>query len=65
MPFPERISSRGWAYWLVFPSERRMIPKIKRFREWLAAAMDRAHVEEDALMERLQSGAEPEPRQVA
>jgi len=35
IPFPELISSRGWAYWLVYPPERRMVPKIKRFREWL------------------------------
>ena len=35
MPFPELISTRGWAYWLVYPPERRMVPKIKRFREWL------------------------------
>ena len=34
-PFPELISTRGWAYWLVYPPERRMVPKIKRFREWL------------------------------
>jgi LysR family glycine cleavage system transcriptional activator len=33
--FPDRMSSRGWAYWLVYPPERRMVPKIKRFREWL------------------------------
>jgi len=37
VPFPELISSRGWAYWLVYPPERRMVPKIKRFREWLLA----------------------------
>ncbi|MGI8705286.1 MAG: LysR substrate-binding domain-containing protein [Sphingomicrobium sp.] len=37
MPFPELIAARGWAYWLVFPPERRMVPKIKRFREWLLA----------------------------
>jgi LysR family glycine cleavage system transcriptional activator len=37
MLFPEQISTRGWAYWLVFPPERRMVPKIKRFREWLVA----------------------------
>ena len=37
LPFPELISTRGWAYWLVFPPERRMVPKIKRFREWLLA----------------------------
>lgn len=33
-PFPI-VSTRGWAYWLVYPAERRMVPKIKRFREWL------------------------------
>ena len=41
-PFPERISTRGWAYWLVFPSERRMVPKVKRFREWLLSEMETA-----------------------
>ena len=35
MPFPGRLSRRKWSYWLVFPPERRMVPKIKRFREWL------------------------------
>jgi LysR family glycine cleavage system transcriptional activator len=43
--FPDRVSSRGWAYWLVFPPERRAVPKIKRFREWLAAEMRRAIAE--------------------
>ena len=33
---------RGWAYWLVIPPERRMVPKIKRFREWLLAVMEEA-----------------------
>jgi LysR family glycine cleavage system transcriptional activator len=42
VPFPERVSQRGWAYWLVFPPERRMVPKIKRFREWLLAEMEAA-----------------------
>lgn len=37
MPFPELLSRRGWSYWLVFPPERRMVPKIKRFREWLVS----------------------------
>jgi LysR family glycine cleavage system transcriptional activator len=37
MPFPDRVSTRGWAYWLVYLPERRMVPKIKRFREWLLA----------------------------
>jgi LysR family glycine cleavage system transcriptional activator len=38
-PFPDRISRREWAYWLVFPRERRMVPKVKRFREWLLREM--------------------------
>lgn len=42
MPFPSRVSSRGWAYWLLFPAERRRVPKIKRFREWLLAEMEQA-----------------------
>lgn len=42
IPFPERVSTRGWAYWLVYPTERRMVPKIKRFREWLLPEMRRA-----------------------
>ncbi|HEY8593060.1 MAG TPA: LysR substrate-binding domain-containing protein [Sphingomicrobium sp.] len=37
--FPDRISSRGWAYWLAYPTERRMVPKVKRFREWLLTEM--------------------------
>jgi LysR family glycine cleavage system transcriptional activator len=37
MLFPEKLSSRGWSYWLVYPPERRSVPKIKRFREWLLA----------------------------
>jgi LysR family transcriptional regulator, glycine cleavage system transcriptional activator len=28
-------TTAGYAYWLAFPPERRMLPKIKRFREWL------------------------------
>ena len=43
MPFPEMISRRGWAYWLVYPSERRRVPKVKRFRDWLLAAVERSH----------------------
>ncbi len=37
MLFPQQMSTRGWSYWLVYPPERRMVPKIKRFREWLLA----------------------------
>lgn len=39
VPFPDRVSTRGWAYWLVYPQERRMVPKVKRFREWLLPEM--------------------------
>ena len=42
MPFPDRVSTRGWAYWLLYPTERRMVPKVKRFREWLVAEMSAA-----------------------
>jgi LysR family glycine cleavage system transcriptional activator len=56
-PFPDRTSTRGWAYWLVYPSERRMVPKVKRFREWLLAEMQRA-LEETA-------GGWPQPAAVA
>jgi LysR family glycine cleavage system transcriptional activator len=45
MPFPDRISTRAWAYWLVYPSERRMVPKVKRFREWLLDEMNRAQAQ--------------------
>jgi len=48
MPFPDRISARGWAYWLCIPPERRMIPKVKRFREWLLAVMEEAKTHEAA-----------------
>ena len=47
MPFPDRVSARGWAYWLVYPKERRMVPKVKRFREWLLAEMEKAIREAD------------------
>jgi LysR family transcriptional regulator, glycine cleavage system transcriptional activator len=47
MPFPDRTSSRAWAYWLVYPRERRMVPKVKRFREWLIAEMRIALEEQD------------------
>jgi LysR family glycine cleavage system transcriptional activator len=50
MPFPGKLSRRGWSYWLVYPSERKMIPKIKRFREWLLAEMERAHADSAELL---------------
>jgi LysR family glycine cleavage system transcriptional activator len=45
VPFPERVSARGWAYWLVYPAERKMVPKVKRFREWLLEEMARNRTE--------------------
>ena len=39
IPFPDKLSRRGWSYWLVYPPERRMVPKIKRFREWVLDEM--------------------------
>src|SRR6476646_5699872 len=47
MLFPDRISVRGWSYWLAYPRERRMVPKVKRFREWLLAEMRQALEEYD------------------
>jgi LysR family glycine cleavage system transcriptional activator len=46
--FPERVSSQSWAYWLVYPKERRMVPKVKRFREWILAEMESALAKFDA-----------------
>jgi LysR family glycine cleavage system transcriptional activator len=40
-PF-ELTSTAGYAYWLAYPPERRMVPKVKRFREWLIAAIQEA-----------------------
>ena len=40
-PF-ELTSTAGYAYWLAYPPERRMVPKVKRFREWLLAAIRQA-----------------------
>ena len=42
VPFPDRVSQRGWAYWLVYPAERRLTPKIKRFKEWLLPEIQRS-----------------------
>jgi len=37
----EQVSTRGYGYWLVYPEERRSVPKIKRFREWLLEEIGR------------------------
>jgi len=39
-------STAGYAYWLAYPPERRMVPKVKRFREWLLASFQLAEVGE-------------------
>jgi len=39
-PF-DQVSTRGYAYWLVYPEGRRGVTKIKRFREWLLAEIAR------------------------
>ena len=64
MPFPERVSSRGWAYWLVIPPERRMVPKIKRFREWLLGEMERASLGESDATSGVHAGVAVEPEQM-
>jgi LysR family glycine cleavage system transcriptional activator len=47
VPFPDRVSTRGWAYWLVYPTERRTLPKVKRFREWILEEIAKAEAELD------------------
>jgi LysR family glycine cleavage system transcriptional activator len=37
----DQVSTRGYGYWLVYPEERRAVPKIKRFREWLIGEIGR------------------------
>lgn len=39
-PF-DQLSTRGYAYWLVYPEYRRNVPKIRRFRDWLLAEVGR------------------------
>ncbi len=47
-PF-EQTSTAGYAYWLAYPPERRMVPKVKRFREWLLAEMREAQGQANVL----------------
>ncbi|HEY0165029.1 MAG TPA: LysR substrate-binding domain-containing protein [Sphingomicrobium sp.] len=35
-------STTGYAYWLAYPPERRLVPKVKRFREWLLESIREA-----------------------
>lgn len=41
-------STKGYAYWLVYPPERRMVPKVKRFREWLLVEMEASRAERES-----------------
>lgn len=38
----DQVSTRGYAYWLVYPEHRRLVPKVKRFRDWLIAEVRKA-----------------------
>jgi LysR family glycine cleavage system transcriptional activator len=44
-PF-EIVSTRGFAYWLVYPPERARVPKVKRFREWLNGEIERLTIDQ-------------------
>ncbi|WP_310467783.1 LysR substrate-binding domain-containing protein [Sphingomonas sp.] len=55
-PFAQ-VTTRGFAYWLVYPPERRLVPKIKRFREWLTEEMARALAAPGAGAEAAPAGA--------
>lgn len=39
-PFAQ-LSTRGWGYWLIYAEHRRLVPKIRRFRDWLLAEVAR------------------------
>lgn len=41
----ETAATRGYGYWLVYPEHRHAVPKIRRFREWLTAEVERDRVE--------------------
>ena len=35
----DQVSTRGYGYWFVCPEHRRQVAKVRRFREWLVAAV--------------------------
>ena len=57
VPFPDRVSTRNWAYWLVYPSERRTVAKVKRFREWLLVEIANALAQLEASWPAAAAGA--------
>jgi len=44
-PF-ELTATAGFRYWLAIAPERRQVPKIKRFREWLLAQVEAANLDQ-------------------
>ena len=40
-PFP-LLGDQGHAYWLVYPEGRRLVPKIRAWRDWLLAEVGRS-----------------------
>lgn len=34
-----QLSTRGYGYWLCYPEQRKRMPKIRRFRDWLIAEL--------------------------
>lgn len=65
LPFPEHISSRGWAYWLVYPPERQLVPKVKRFREWLLVQITAAPGETASAIAGAEASKQPRDRSPA
>lgn len=39
-PFAQ-VSRRDWGYWVVYPEQRRLVPKIRQFRDWLLTEVRR------------------------
>ena len=37
----DHAGTRGYGYYLVYPEYRRQVPKIRRFRDWLLAEVER------------------------
>jgi LysR family glycine cleavage system transcriptional activator len=35
------VATQGFAYWLVYPEHRRLVPKIRQFRDWLTIEIAR------------------------
>ncbi len=44
----DTMATRGYGYWLVYPEHRHAVPKIRRFRDWLLAEVERERAEPEA-----------------